>query len=65
LLPRNVPIWELSVTSSAAKTARHVFLAIYGGRTSREAQQVLAKMKSKYPGAAVKRMQVVFEQIMQ
>jgi hypothetical protein len=51
------------IIGGKADTTR--FLAIYGGRTSREAQQVLAKMKSKYPGAAVKRMQVVFEQIMQ
>jgi hypothetical protein len=41
------------------------FLAVYGGRTSQEAQQVLARIKKKYPGAAVKRMQVVFEQIVQ
>lgn len=51
------------IIDGKADTAR--FLAIYGGRTAREAQQVLAKIKSKYPGATVKRMQVVFEQIMQ
>ena len=51
------------IIGGKADTTR--FLAIYGGRTAREAEQVLAKVKGKYPGAAVKRMQVVFEQIVQ
>jgi hypothetical protein len=41
------------------------FLAVYGGRTIKEAQQVLAKVRNKYRGAAIKPMQVVFEQIVQ
>jgi hypothetical protein len=51
------------IIGGKADTAR--FLAVYGGRTSGEAQQVLAKVKGKYPSAVVKRMQVVFEQIVQ
>jgi hypothetical protein len=51
------------IIGGKADTTR--FLAVYGGRTAREAEQVLAKVKGKYPGAAVKRMQVVFEQIVQ
>ncbi|HEX8235743.1 MAG TPA: hypothetical protein VF600_07280 [Abditibacteriaceae bacterium] len=51
------------IIGGKANTTR--FLAIYGGRTAQEAQQVLARLKKKYPGAVVKRMQVVFEQIVQ
>jgi hypothetical protein len=40
-------------------------LAIYGGESQAEAEQVLAKVKARYPKAAVKRMQVVFQQIEQ
>src|SRR4051812_46646159 len=47
------------------KNDTSTFLAIYGGQTQAEAEDVLAKVKAKYPSASVKRMQVVFEQIEQ
>jgi hypothetical protein len=40
-------------------------LAIYGGESQAEAEQVLAKVKTRYPKAAVRKMQVVFQQIEQ
>jgi hypothetical protein len=40
-------------------------LAIYGGNTREESELVLAKLKSNYRGAAVRRVQVVFERIEQ
>lgn len=41
------------------------FIAVYGGATSQAAKTVLNKVKSKYPSARIKPMQVAFEQIMQ
>jgi hypothetical protein len=49
----------------AGKSNTSSFLAVYGGRTLKEAQQVLAKVKNKYRSAAIKPMQVVFERIVQ
>jgi hypothetical protein len=43
----------------------NTLLAVYGGESQAEAEQVLAKVKSRYPKAAVKKMQVVFQQIEQ
>jgi hypothetical protein len=40
-------------------------LAIYGGNTREESELVLAKIKSGYRGAVVRRVQVVFERIEQ
>jgi hypothetical protein len=40
-------------------------LAIYGGNTREESELVLAKVKSSYRGAVVRRVQVVFERIEQ
>jgi hypothetical protein len=40
-------------------------LAVFGGDSPAEAEQVLAKVRTRYPKAAVKKMQVVFQQIEQ
>jgi len=41
------------------------FLAVYGGETRAEAEQVLRKVQANYPGAAIKTMQVSFSIIEQ
>lgn len=41
------------------------FVAVYAGKTEREARAVLAKAKSAYPGATVKRVRVGFSRIVQ
>lgn len=41
------------------------FLAIYGGSTPKKAQAILASIKKRYKGARVKRMQVIFNHIVQ
>ena len=41
------------------------FLAVYGGTTMEEANQVLEQAKAKYPKASIKKMRAVFENIQQ
>jgi len=41
------------------------FIAIYGGATPEEANQMLDKVKAKYPKATIKKMRAVFEDIQQ
>jgi len=41
------------------------FIAVYGGTTQEEANQVIEKVKAKYPKAIVKKMRAVFENIQQ
>lgn len=41
------------------------FVAVYGGTTQEEANQVFEKVKAKYPRAVVKKMRAVFENIQQ
>ena len=42
-----------------------IFLAVYGGATLEEAKGILESTRSKYPGAVIKKMQAVFEHIVQ
>jgi hypothetical protein len=51
------------VVNGQANTS--TLLAVYGGDSPAEAEQVLAKVRTRYPKAAVKKMQVVFQQIEQ
>ncbi len=46
----------------SGKNNVNTFVAVYGGATRAEAETLLLKLKSKYPGALVKSMQVSFEQ---
>jgi len=50
---------------SGGKTLNDTFLAIYGGTTQVEAQQVLEKARARYPGATLKRMQALYDWIVQ
>jgi len=47
------------------KTLNDTFLAIYGGTTQNEAQQILDKARAQYPGATLKRMQALYNWIVQ
>ena len=42
-----------------------IFLAVYGGATMEEAKGILQSVRTKYPGAAIKKLQAVFEHIVQ
>jgi hypothetical protein len=50
---------------SGGKALNDTFLAVYGGTTQNEAQQVLDKARDKYPGATLKRMQALYNWIWQ
>jgi len=51
----------IAVTYMSGPTALNdTFLAVYGGATQAEADSVLAKARTRYPEAKVKRMQAVY-----
>jgi hypothetical protein len=47
------------------RTNARVFVAVYGGATKGEAQRVWVKARRNYRSAAIKRMRVVWSQIVQ
>ncbi|HVF10220.1 MAG TPA: hypothetical protein VNA16_05425, partial [Abditibacteriaceae bacterium] len=47
------------------KPSTQVLIAVYAGKTRAEAQRVLAQAKKRYPNVKIRRMQVVFERIVQ
>ncbi len=50
---------------SGRKDLNDTFLAVYGGPTQAEAELVLAKARARYPSATVKRMQAIYNWLVQ
>ena len=50
---------------SGGKDLNDTFLAVYGGTTQSEAELTLAKARARYAGATVKRMQAIYNWLVQ